>query len=45
MTGAGVIFRCVRATRARGFGRGMLEVVNGAIAPCSASTCVESAES
>ena len=39
------IFRDVRSTRARGFGRGMLEVVNGVTAPCRASTWAESAES
>jgi hypothetical protein len=42
---AGVTFRDVRSTRARGFGRGMLDVVNGVIAPWRVSTCVESAES
>jgi hypothetical protein len=42
---AGVIFRDLTTSRTRAFGRGMLEVVNGDTAPCSASTCDESAES
>ena len=40
-----IILRDVARTRVRGFGCGMLEVVNGVIALCRVSTCVASAES
>jgi hypothetical protein len=42
---AGIIFRDVPTTRARGFGWGMLEVVNGVTEFCRASVCAASAES
>jgi hypothetical protein len=42
---AGTVFRDVRMTRARAFECGMLEVVNGVTAPCTASTCAASEES
>ena len=41
----GIIFRDVPRTRARGFGCGMLEVVNGVTALCRASACAASEES
>ena len=43
--GGGIIFRDVRISRARGFGCGMLEVVNGMVAFCRASVCAASEES
>ena len=41
----GIIFRDLPTSRARAFGRGMLEVVKGVTALCIASTCAASEES